>query len=234
MANGKLKTAICISGHFRSFDKSIASFRKHLFNNPYIDYDVFVHTWDAIDRDVRPGISKERLMDELNPKQIIIEPQKRFPITSLMTKQNFNSRDINGLLCMFYKIQECNVLKSQYEKLHGFTYDCVMRLRGDIQFHEDVQLHPNLDLNKLHIPAEGDYAGLNDQLAFSNSKNMDIYSSIYSNIERYLESGLILNPELFVKQIVIENDIKLERPSLEYVILWSNGSIWHNKTRFKT
>lgn len=229
--SNKIKTAICISGHFRSFSKSVHAIQQHILNNPYIDYDIFIHTWDAIDRGLRPGIKRRKILAGLNPKDIVIEPHMEFIITPLMNEKNFNLRDINGLLSMFYKIQECNNLKIKYEKENGFTYDCVIRLRADLQLCEDLRISSSLDLNKLHIPAHGDYGGINDQFAFSNSKNMDTYSSIFSNIERYLEQGILLNPEYFVKQMIEENQFQLERPDIDYLILWSNGTSWNNKNR---
>lgn len=228
----KLKVALCISGHFRCFGINNISVKNHILNNQDIECDIFIHTWDAIDRNRAPGFPLSQFQSDYNPTKIVIEKHINFAITREMRVQNFNNRDINGLLSMFYKIERCNQLKIDYEKEKNFKYDCVIRLRADTQLHQDLPINSNINLSKIHIPQYGDYGGLNDQMAFSNSHNMDIYSSIYSNIYRYLRQGMIINPEFFVNEVIKENNIALERPSIDYSIIWANGASWNNQNRF--
>lgn len=225
----KLKVALCISGHFRS-DKTLQGIKNYILSNSNIECDIFIHTWDVRDRG-GPVLQKDKIISEYQPKKYVIESQKQFNITSLMEKQNFNKRDINGLLSMFYKIEACNNLKKEYEVENNFTYDCVIRFRGDVELLDFIDFQ-NLDLNKLYIPLHGDYKGINDQFAFSNSKNMDIYSSTFSNIETYLKSNILLNPEFFTKETILRNNLEMVRPYIKYVIIWINGAVWDNETRF--
>lgn len=233
MTNGnKIKTAVCLSGHLRKYKDNIAALRAHLLSNPNLDCDVFLHTWRSLDRDGGPVVDSE-VIAAYNPKRLIIDGNRKFSITPLMNKMNFNLRDINGLLSMFFKIKACNDLKASYERENGFTYDCVIRLRPDIQLAGDVPINLSTDLNKLYIPKHGDYTGLNDQFAFSNSKNMDIYSSTYDHINRYLQNGMFVNPENFTMQTIKESKLVLERPEVPYNIVWYNGHVWNNHTRHR-
>lgn len=225
----KIKAALCISGHFRNIDANFSSINKYLLSNSEVDYDIFIHTWNVIDR--AGVILPAEKISHYNPKKYVIEPPINFPITPLMEEKNFNKRDINGLLSMFYKIEQCNKLKLDFENEHQFKYDCVIRFRGDIELLEPISLQ-NLDFNKLYIPLHGDYGGVNDQFAFSNSKNMDLYSSTFSKIETYLNSNMLLNPELFTRETITKNNLEMVRPYIKYVIRWANGATYDNETRF--
>jgi hypothetical protein len=227
----KVRVAICISGHFRSIASHIASFRKFILNNQNVQYDVFIHTWSVIDRNAIP-LSVDFLLKEYNPVKYIIEPPMQFNITPLMNKMNFNFRDINGCLSMFYKIEQCNKLKHDFEIENNFTYDYAVRFRGDVELLEPLNII-DFDKNIVHIPSGGDYNGINDQLAFGNSKLMDLYSSSYSNIEKYLLENITFNPEFFTNETITRNNIPLNRFPLHYIIKWSNGHIWDNETRFQ-
>jgi hypothetical protein len=225
----KIKAALCISGHFRSIDSHYEALNRYLLSNPDVDFDIFIHTWNVIDRYGGP-LPLEKI-HRYNPKKYIVEPPINFNITPLMIQKNFDNRDINGLLSMFYKIEQCNKLKSEFENEHKFKYDCVIRFRGDAELLESIPF-VNLDFNKLYIPLHGDYGGINDQFAFSNSINMDIYSSTFHNIETYLNSNIHLNPEFFTRETIIRNNLQLVRPYIRYVIKWSNGCVFDNETRF--
>ena len=225
-----MKVALCISGHFRS-DRTFLGIRDYILSNPNIECDIFIHTWNIKDRHGAP-LQESKIVAEYQPKRYVIESPKQFNITPLMEQQNFNKRDINGLLSMFYKIEQCNELKKQYEKEHNFTYDCVIRFRGDIELLDPIDFQ-NLDMNKLYVPLHGDYGGINDQFAFSNSKNMDVYTSTFSNIETYLKSNMLLNPEFFTKETISRNNLELARPYIKYVVRWINGAVWNNETRFE-
>lgn len=228
-----IKTALCISGHFRSIAKNITSINLNILSNKNLDVDIFIHTWSVIDRGHTKTIDQAFIKKEYNPKLIAVEPPKNLLITPLMREKNFNKRDINGLLCMFNKIYLCNELKSKYEKDNNFKYDCVIRYRADTDLHEPLKIDNSTNLNKLHIPEYGDYGGLNDQFAFSNSDNMNKYCSTYNNITKYLESGMTLNPEYFTKKTIDDNNLELERPRIDYSVVWSNGQSWNNLTRFE-
>ena len=233
--DGRIKAAVCLSGFLRSFEQTFEPLFVNLTDQ--FDCDFFIHTWDmvgSIERhfDYRvSGISsrniENRIRDIYNPKQLIIEPRKPFHITEMARYKAFG-RDANGVLSMYYKIQECNKLKTAYENQYNFKYDFVFRYRPDMLIQSKIIIDPSLNLTQMYIPSHGDFGGINDQFAFSNSANMDIYSSLYERINEYLNEGQILNPEFLLKYHLDKNKIPLTRFNCNYILKRPDGTFQNN------
>ena len=226
------RVAVCFSGHLRTFIDNIDNFKKNLLD--LYNCDVFISTWDSFgakERAADNNVNKiktndliEKIESLISVKKIFIEEKRDFEIIQLMNKKKVDNRDFNGMLSMFYKIEHCNQLKIEYERENNFSYDCVVRIRPDLSLITPIILPTKKnDYNYLYIPIHGDFGGLNDQLAFSNSKNMDIYSSLYTRIVYYLNCGAVMNPEKLVKFNIDKNKIQTRRFNLKYVIKRSNG-----------
>lgn len=224
--NNDFKVAVCISGHMRSFEKTFGRLLDNLLKstNP----DIFIHTWEFIGAPLRGfdaptiRISTNSMLQRINtlykPQKIVIEPTIRFPTHPLMHQRNFEKRDINGVLGMFFKIKACNQLKREFEKQHNFKYDCVIRLRSDLMLMSPLHVGPDLNVNKLYIPMGYDHNGLNDQIAYGSSAIMDRYSAIMDNIESLLIGGIPFNPEKLLLAHIIRSGIPIERTNLNYYI----------------
>jgi len=231
-----IKTAVCLSGHLRTFQENYMSVVSNLFNQ--LECDVFIHTWDTLGMSYRPLDSrvwnqytadlKSRIEQLYQPKTLVIEPSRKFEETPLMRSRLIDFRDIPGILSMFYKVEECNKLKKQYEIEHNFTYDCVIRFRGDLFLEQVFPVDYNTDLKKLYLPFYGHFAGLCDQIAWGGSAAMDQYSSLYSNIEKYLRMGCPMQPEKLVRFNIEQHKIPLSKVHLKYVIKRSNGLVQDN------
>lgn len=72
----------------------------------------------------------------------------------------------------------------------------------------------------------GDYYGINDQFAFSNSENMNKYCSTFSNIENYLAAGTIFCPEILNKTTIEINKLELTRPFISYGLRRSDDLLY--------
>lgn len=228
-----MKIALCISGFMRGFNSNFISLKQYLIDiNPEIH--IFINTWNYIDFDNFQGINENEIKNLYNPKKIVIEKPFQLPTHQLMIDKNPEKlRNINNVLSMFYKINKCNELKCEYEKENNFKYDCVIRFRSDINLTSRIIIDKS-KLNNINIPMYGDFAGLNDQLAFSNSDNMNIYCNLYNRIVEYLtieNTYLCMKPELFLKFHIEHNNLKLNRPLINYDLIRLNGQILNNKTR---
>jgi SAM-dependent methyltransferase len=231
----KLKTALCISGHLRTFESNYESVRVNILNR--MDCDVFIHTWDSLGLAHRHHDNSlhrvetdkliDRIQDLYKPKKLVVEPNKIFEITDLM-KARSEGRDNSGILSMFYKIEACNNIKTEYEKEHNFTYDCVVRFRGDLFIEQALPVDSNTNLDYLFIPMYGNYGGLCDQLAYGSSKIMDTYVSLYSNIKKYLEYGATLNPEKILQFHIDACKIPVVKVHVKFLIKRSNGLVQDN------
>ncbi len=236
LENKKLKVALCISGHLRTFEQNYQSVYANILSR--FDCDVFIHTWDTLGLNHRhldnlvSTISTHQLMDRINkiynPKKIVIETNRNFDITPIIKQRSFEHRDVSGILSMYYKIEECNKLKSEYEKENNFKYDCVIRFRGDIFVESPLPIDNKTNFNYLYMPVYGNFGGLNDQFAFGGSEIMDKYSSLYSNIENHLKNNAVMNPEKLLDFHVRALSIPLARFNFKYVIKRSNGLVQDN------
>lgn len=114
------KVAICLSGLFKDIDAHISSLNKYLFHNN-VEYDIFICTWTSKD--------DKKILSTYKPKKYIIQPQIDFKSSKLIEEKNYGMYIIQKVLSMFYNIEQCNKLKSDYEEENSFKYDCTIRYR---------------------------------------------------------------------------------------------------------
>lgn len=214
-----MKIAICISGLMRTFEETFPSFQKH-FLKMNGNVDIFIHTWNT------NTINVEKLY---HPVKMKIENDIVFPVHPLMhTKNIHNKRNPQNILSMYYKIDKCNQLKCEYEIENNFKYDCVVRFRSDILLEENFTINEN-NLDRISIPKYADYFGINDQIAYSNSENMNIYSSAFNNLNQYIDDVNMLDPELFLKHHIMTEGLKIKRFPLQYKLM-CHGMILDNQS----
>jgi len=131
------------------------------------------------------GANKETYIQIAKPKEFThptIVPDPRFP------------HPIHNTLAMFYAIEE-SITRQILADM-----DCIVRLRSDEVFLEDIGPLDKYDLTKLNVLNEFahlDY-GLNDHFAFGNAEVMAKYASTYSNFETLVSMGAAVNPECLV------------------------------------
>jgi hypothetical protein len=85
---------------------------------------------------------------------------------------------------MWYKVQDANRLKEEYEKENNITYDLIIRTRPDI-FINKFTFNEDINENILYFSSSELYHSWNDQFAFGNKFVMDIYNNIYNYIDQY-------------------------------------------------
>jgi len=234
--NRRLKTALCISGHLRTFEDNFASVKANILDR--MDCDVFIHTWDIMGMSYRPcdsglySVETQRLIDKIqrlyNPKKLVIEPTKSFTITPLMQARLLDHRDISGILSMYYKIEACNNLKKEYEKEQNMVYDCVIRFRGDLYMEMPIPVDHNTNMHHLFIPVYGNFGGICDQFAYGSSSIMDTYSSLYSNLQKYLEAGAPMHPERLLQFHVEYMKLPVAKVHVRFLIKRANGLVQDN------
>lgn len=222
----KFKVALCLSGYLRNFDKTFEKLNNNLLRS--INPDVFIHTWDYLGSPLRGfdqmliNVSTQSALQRINklykPRRLVIEPAIKFPTIPLMHERNFERRDVNGVLSMFYKIRTCNQIKQDYENQHNFKYDCVIRARSDLLFMSPFYITPSLAPDKIYIPHGYDYEGINDQVAYGSSDLMDKYSTTFDNINDMLQKGERFNPEKLLKTNLVRQQVPIERVHMHYYI----------------
>lgn len=225
-----MKIALCLSGLMRTFDSTFSALQENLLSSGH-QIDIFIHTWDRLDRNIH-SLNIDQVRSIYQPKKLIVEQYKTLPVNAIMEEKNIqHKRDVASILAMYYKIKLCNDLKSQYEKENDFTYDCVIRFRPDIRLDEKLDLK-KFDLTKINIPSFGDYFGINDQIAISNSSNMNIYCSVFDHLDEYIKELMMTDPELFLEKHMLTMGMKVNRFVLSYKLL-CHGQAFDNKIREK-
>ena len=122
------------------------------------------------------------------------------------------------LMSMLYKIHKCNNLRKEYEKSYGVKYDIVFRFRTEIELDCPISEQDLKDTIaeypfSISIPL-GDYrGGYCDIMSWGNPEAMDIYSSLYLDIDKHIESGCLFHPELLLKFHLQQNEVNVKRPT---------------------
>lgn len=231
-----VKTALCISGHLRTFEENYKTVHDHILSK--LDCDVFIHTWDILGLSYRHTdshlhtIETSALVDKINqlykPKKLVIEKSRQFDVKPIMLQRALDHRDWSGILSMYYKIEACNNIKREYEEENNFKYDCVIRFRGDLWVEQDIPIDGFMNLNYLYLPLYGNFGGACDQFAFGNSSVMDKYSSLYSNIESYLYAGAPFHPEKILQYHIEVQKLQVAKVNFKFVIRRANGLVQDN------
>jgi len=221
-----MKTAICLSGELRSIDKCIDGWKEKIL--PKLgEYDLFYFAWDD-----DPDKSKLKYLNQLNLKDIIIEPRKTFHEKMYVIRKR-PEVNVQGLLRQTYCLGRCNDIKRKYEKKNDFIYDCVVRLRPDILIEPDAVFPEvvTLDLNKLHVFKHDAWFGYNDRVYFSNSKNMNIVDNRFSFIDDHFYNNGIFHYEILFKAVADKNKINPQKHDFRFKLLRTNGAesyCWEN------
>jgi hypothetical protein len=202
-----MKIAVCISGQPRFLEEGYKQIYDNIISK-YNDVDFFIHTWwqdDMIGEQLvkakddtyklddfgklrmynYPIDTIELIMKYYKPKIILNEPQIKF---KTLDDVDYESINPVSLYSMFYSIKISNELKKFYEIKNNFKYDVVIRCRFDILIEKfEINLY-NFDSSFINTHSVGN-GFPNDQLAISNSENMDYYSSLFDKIEEYYNNG---------------------------------------------
>ena len=138
----KLKIAVQVFGHVRTFEKCAPSLKKYFLR--YYDCDVFIHTWSTLDHETQTWHKRKtsshsidqsqfenKIQSLYSPKKIKIEHQVP---EDLGTYEASSSRTLSiyGIKSMFYSMEQANKLRESYEFQSKTEYDYVLMIRPDI------------------------------------------------------------------------------------------------------
>jgi hypothetical protein len=218
-----MKIAICLSGHVRTYRRTISNFLQlKNFLEKIATVDVFISTWDTINSNSSWSRSLNNTFE--NNQKIDIKEINEFYKPKKINVQNFNeqkhlfftknftifnppnelkdsrrgTQDLLYAIPQFYKIFDCNSLKLENEIEQNFQYDIVIRQRFDHLFTNFIDI-TKLNKNVIYIGINHEYDlqdpkwtlsngySTCDQFAIGNSPNMNLYSSIYTNLTYLLK-----------------------------------------------
>jgi hypothetical protein len=138
----KLKIAVQVFGHMRTFEKCAPSLKKYFLQ--YYDCDIFIHTWSTLDHKTKTwhkrktsGHSIERSQFEnkiqslYNTTKTKIEDQVPEDL-GIYEASSTRTLSIYGIQSMFYSMEQVNKLREVYECQSKTKYDYVLMIRPDI------------------------------------------------------------------------------------------------------
>ena len=205
------KVALCISGQPRSAIETFPLIYENIIvpNNA----DVFIHmNFDSNNTYIEKSHSDngicnltsnidKQVIELYKPKNVVIEKPKNFknkniqiPINRLERSKKMNSHKewndeqhteytIKQLYSMYYSIYKCNELKELYALENNIHYDYVIRIRFDITPRDKI-ICSNYDSNFINYLDIGQPDELiSDWLNFGSNAIMNIYASLFLNIE---------------------------------------------------
>lgn len=216
-----MKVAVCLSGQPRNVKLGISN----LLRNLDCDIDVFVHSWwDSSSNSitfknsgghvVQSNVTNNwigSLYDMVDVKSVLINSQKKFSTSEMISHSLMPAVSHFVLQSMFYSVFTSNALKCIYEKENGFKYDWVIRTRFDFGFEYKIDFN-KFDMTNIYVPNDNPHPfGFNDQFAIGSSDNMDVYSNVYKNINNIFNYDDIYNGkysgEQFLAKWLVMNDI---------------------------
>ena len=232
-----MRIAVCISGQPRNVIRGI----ENILQNMKFDFDVFSHVWwsnkshkvsfkrilfDGTEDEVSEFVYNDwiaKMYENFDIKKILIEEQKQFNIPEIFERRKIKYTNPFTACSLLYSVHKCNELKRDYELENNFKYDWVIRTRYDFGLSEPIDIS-NFDNDVIYVPSDNSHNyGFSDQFAIGSSKNMDIYSNVFSNIESIIEShnsGIYTAPycekpdnmghEQLVQRHLENNNIKFE------------------------
>jgi hypothetical protein len=204
-----MRVAICISGGLRSFKLCYKNLNEHFSKLGNVDY--FISTWDkpcytAVSRYVdihaingeciypdllKPDefVTEEYLRSFIDFRYVEIEPMSKMQeLIDVFQYSTWSIMSPSRLMCQYYKLYRCNLLRLRHEQEHNIKYDIVIRVRPDITI---SSLPINIDPNKIYINdmVYIDYKtdifdSINEMIYISNGENMDKICNIYNNFDK--------------------------------------------------
>ena len=102
--------------------------------------------------------------------------------------------------------------KKIYELKNEITYDWVVRLRFDNIIKSPIKFEDLSPILLYHQEMNKPENEISDWINFSNSKNMDSYSSVFHTLEKLAESCTYkygwFSPESLLKEVCIRDQIE--------------------------
>lgn len=143
----KLKVAVQLFGHLRTFDKCAQSLQKNLLS--HYDCDVFIHSWDKLTHNTSSAPKKittnvdENILKKIEilykPISIKIEKNINFEneVTAVykINHKKMNGRNIssNGFRSMMYSKNAVNELRKKHQLENEIQYDVIIMIRPDVK-----------------------------------------------------------------------------------------------------
>ncbi len=167
------KVALCLSGQPRFIQENFDGIYDHIIKPS--GCDVFCHFWDTVDGS--KGMCPNKAIEMYNPLAYAVDEQISFEGNDRLFRMQ----------SLFYSVQKCNNLRTQFEEVTKTQYDCVIRTRTDKVFDLDFSIGEFESAPEaLWVHNEGYFAcgrTYSDAFAFGSSEIINKYSNCYDHLQ---------------------------------------------------
>ncbi len=198
-STARFRVAICLSGLQRLNSNALTYLERSLPEG--IAIDVFAFLWEG-ELDAEELEAELRRRFEHRIGEVRVETGKPFQPVINFPHTNYPETNKDNVMLMYFAIKKANGMKMVRELDGRFRYDIVIRQRTDVTVSSELDLakYRKITDDFIVFPENGAWrGGLNDQFAFSSSRNMDVYASVYDFISDHCQNGCPLHPETLLR-----------------------------------
>lgn len=230
----KLKIAVQLFGHLRTFEKCTRNLQKNLLDL-YVA-DVFIHTWSETEAATQTWHNEKctaRHVDEVIKEKI----EKLYhPVSLKIETQNLPAEDISvpclhnggthpisaaGLNFMLYSQKQVNTQRRNYEQQHNVRYDYIVMIRPDVQLESPFRLDRWSEEISAAVDFPTRFCAVN---GFSQSKTLAFATDIASDILFFAKPADMNLIMAKLDTLNFDSDTKMWNPeSLFNAFLLKNG-----------
>lgn len=226
-----MKTAVLLTGQIRDAKNCCASIKEKIIDA--YNADVFVETWlpenkplDHRDKFIPNDMSADELLSIYRPKLAIFEDFENSPLMNEIKGIDIQNKiaydgswahetKVANIFYMHYKIWRCFRLMKSYEITNQIKYDCIIKLRFDLEF-EDFKL-AGLEEGSIYIPEGfGHRGGINDLMSYGPPSTMEVYCNLFQHLMSYSDAGLGFHPESLLRFHLEHNKLDIKRFPIKY------------------
>ncbi len=216
----KERIAVCVSGPPRDHRVGLKVLRDTLTD---ITVDVFAHFWEAADRDV--------LVRTLQPVAVEFGEESGAPGPAMLDPGPAGRRDGSAAarrneatLTGLYSQWRAGELRRAHEQAHGFRYDLVIMISGDVLTFEP--LTEVLDRVRrqqygyesvIYVPTDGHGTGVDTTVALGDAESADVLSRTWLGVAD--SPSAAAHTDLLQLQHLLTHDVDVRSFELQHVPL---------------
>jgi hypothetical protein len=202
-----MKIAFCLSGHLRTYDKTIESFNTFKnFISKIGNIDIFISTWEHENNpkdSLHPKDNEEKIVNLEKIKNyydpLSININCYLKIEQYLKENYFKPRydyesfgprhskdNVPHHMKSYFLLNQVAKLKENSEKINNFKYDLVFRIRPDYLFNKEIyekilfqEKQPNTFYSFMYK-----YNDVDDQFGFSDSLTFSKYSKTFFHLDK--------------------------------------------------
>jgi len=214
-----MKIGICISGHLRTFDKSLKNIKEYIINplKEIGEVCLFISSWE------------ENLNLDFIDMDCNIEMENIFTQTFKSNNYLKYSGLCNHLTCnnsasMWYKCKKVFDMATDCDVIFRIRPDIIYDSPLDISLVKESESSDKIYMANFHGKYESVTKGMMDHFAFGNKKVMSVYMNTYNNIKNYVnDDNLVHTAEGFLFESI--KNIDIERININYSVYRLDGNI---------